>query len=198
LGSEYDPLFSGGTGEAADDLEAVRERFARAARPFLRSPWTWLAWAVLLPAAALATSAVTARWGPAGVLLLWSGTILAGGAVEAAAIARAGRREPRGPLAAWVLRMQGNTSLLAVALSALLLWVDAAWALPGLWLLLLGHSFYLLGGLALPAFRGCGLLYQAAGLATLWPWGWGLEVFAGVMLVGNLWLAWAVWRERRS
>ena len=66
------------------------------------------------------------------------------------------------------------------------------------WLLLLGHSFYLLGGLALPAFRGCGLLYQAAGLVALWPGGWGLEVFAGAMLVGNLGLAWAVWRERRQ
>ena len=98
----------------------------------------------------------------------------------------------------WVLRMQGNTSLLAVALSALLLWLDAAWALPGVWLLLLGHSFYLLGGLALPAFRGCGLLYQAAGLVALWPGGWGLEAFAGAMLVGNLGLAWAVWRERRQ
>lgn len=199
MSSEYDPLFSGGgAGEAADDLEAVRDRFTRAARPFLRSPWTWVAWAMLLPAAALSTQTVAARWGPAGVLLLWSGTILAGGAVEAAAIARAGRREPRGPLAAWVLRMQGNTSLLAVALSALLLWVGEGWALPALWLLLLGHSFYLLGGLALPAFRQCGLLYQAAGLVTLWPWGWGLEVFAGAMLAGNLLLAWAVWRERRE
>jgi hypothetical protein len=197
VASEYDPLFSGGAGEAGDDLEAVRERFARASRPYLRSPWTWLGWAVLLPAAALATRATAARFGPAGVLLLWSGTILAGGAVEAAAFTRAGRREPRGPLAAWVLRMQGNTSLLAVALSALLLWLDAAWALPGVWLLLLGHSFYLLGGLALPAFRGCGLLYQAAGLVALWPGGWGLEAFAGAMLVGNLGLAWAVWRERR-
>jgi hypothetical protein len=194
LGSEYDPLFSGGTGEAADDLEAVRERFARAARPFLRSPWTWLAWAVLLPAAALATSAVAARWGPAGVLLLWSGTILAGGAVEAAAIARAGRREPRGPLAAWVLRMQGNTSLLAVALSALLLWVDAAWALPGLWLLLLGHSFVTLGGLAFPPLRTAGLIYQIGGVAAFWPGGLPLVVLAVTTCGANLWMAMAVRR----
>lgn len=200
MSSEYDPLFSGGgaAGEAADDLDEVRERFARAGRPFLRSPWTWIAWALLLPAAALSTEAVAASWGPAGVLLLWSGTILAGGAVEAVSIARAGRSEPRGPLAAWVLRMQGNTSLLAVAFSALLLWAGQAWALPAVWLLLLGHSLYLLGGLALPAFRQCGLLYQAAGLVTLWPWGFGLEVFAGAMLAGNLWLARAVWRERAA
>jgi len=36
----------------------------------------------------------------------------------------------------------------ALALSALLVWQDLAWALPGLWLLLLGHSFYMLGGIA--------------------------------------------------
>jgi hypothetical protein len=196
--SEYDPLFSGPEGEAGDDLEAVRDRFARAGRPFLRSPWTWVGWALVLPAAALATPAVAARWGFAGVLLLWSGGILAGGVVEAASIARAGRREPRGPLAGWVLRMQGNTSLLAVVLSALLLWADAAWALPGLWLLLLGHSLYLLGGLAFPAFRTCGLLYQAGGLVALWPGGPALPVFAAVTLAGNLWLAWSVWREVRA
>lgn len=198
MSSEYEPLFGGRDGEEADDLDVVRERFARASRPFLRAPWTWLAWAAILPSAALATRTVAARWGPAGVLLLWSGAILAGGAVEAAAIARAGRRAPRSPLSAWVLRIQGNTSLLAVLLSALLLWVDAAWALPGLWMLLLGHSFYLLGGLALPAFRGYGLLYQAAGAAALWPAGWGLELFAAAALAGNLWMAYAVWRERRG
>ena len=196
--SEYDPLFAEPTEAAADDLEAVRERFARAALPFLRSPWTWVAWAVVLPAAALATPAAARRWGAPGVLLSWSVAILAAGLVEAAAFTRAGRREPRGPLAGWVLRLQGNTSLVAVALSGLLLWLDAAWALPGLWLLLLGHSLYQLGGLAFPAFRGCGLLYQAAGLLALWPHGEGLVVFAGATLAGNLWLAAAVWRGSRS
>jgi hypothetical protein len=195
MGSEYDPLFAGAEGETADDLDVVRERFARASRPFLRSPWTWLAWAVLAPAAALLTAPAAARFGPPGVLLLWSAAILAGGAVEAAAILRGRGREPRSPLSRWVLHVQGNTSLLAVALSALLLWLDAAWALPGVWLLMLGQSFYLLGGLALPAFRGCGLLYQAAGLIALWPDGPALEVLAAAMLIGNLWLARAVRRN---
>jgi len=39
--------------------------------------------AVLLPAAAFATPAAAARFGPAGVLALWSTTILVGGAVIA-------------------------------------------------------------------------------------------------------------------
>lgn len=194
--SEYDPLFAGAE-ETSDDLDVVRERFARASKPFLRSPWTWLAWAVLAPAAALSTEAVAARYGPPGVLLLWSATILAGGTFEAAVILRGRGRQPRSPLSRWVLHVQGNTSLVAVALSALLLWLDAAWALPGLWLLMLGQSFYLLGGLALPAFRGCGLLYQIAGVVALWPDGPALEVLAAALAIGNLWLAWAVGRTQR-
>ena len=56
--------------------------------------------------------------GPAGVMGLWSGAILAGGAVE---IGSYWRRRAAGstPLAAWTLRAQGNLSLVAVALSAL-------------------------------------------------------------------------------
>lgn len=197
MGSAYDPLFESAGVEVTDDLDVVRDRFARAARPFLRSPWTWLAWALLAPAAALATEPAAERFGPPGVLLLWSATILAGGAVEAAAILRGRGREPRSPLSRWVLHVQGNSSLLAVALSALLLWLDAAWALPGVWLLMLGQSFYLLGGLALPAFRGCGLLYQTAGLVALWPAAPALEVLAAALGIGNLWLAWAVRRAQR-
>src|SRR3954463_15266287 len=135
--SEYDPLFTGsGNASPEDDLEPVRERFAAASRPYLHSPWSWLAWAVLLPAASFATPAALRRGGPAGVLFAWSLTILAGGAVEVAAILRSGRKMPRTPLAGWVLRLQGNLSFIALALSALLLWLDAAWALPGIWLLL--------------------------------------------------------------
>lgn len=196
MGSEYDPLFAGAAGETSDDLDVVRERFTRASKPFLRSPWTWLAWALLAPAAALTTEPTAARFGPPGVLLLWSVTILAGGAVEAGSILRGRRREPRSPLSRWVLHVQGNTSLLAVVLSALLVWLDASWALPGVWLLMLGQSFYLLGGLALPAFRGCGLLYQIAGVVALWPYGPALEVLAAALAIGNLWLAWSVWRQR--
>ena len=198
--SEYDPLFAAEPSEeASDDLERVRERFAAAGRPYLRSPWPWLAWAMLLPAAALATAPVLAARGPAGVLLLWSGTILAGGAVESAGFLR-GRRtggaERTTPLARWVLRLQGNTSLVAVALSAALLWAGDAGLLPGVWLLLLGHSFYSLGGLALPAFRPYGLLLQLGGLAALVPGVPALPAFAVVTGAGNLWMAYAVLRRR--
>src|SRR5437764_4371072 len=109
--SEYDPLFTGsGNASPEDDLEPVRERFAAASRPYLHSPWSWLAWAVLLPVAALVTPEAVRRSGPAGALFIWSATILIGGAVEIGAILRAGRRTARTPLATYVLRLQGNLS----------------------------------------------------------------------------------------
>jgi hypothetical protein len=205
--SEYDPLFAGSarTGAGADpedDLEPVRERFAAASRPYLHSPWSWLAWAVLLPVAALVTPEAVRRSGPAGALFIWSATILIGGAVEIGAIllgrGRAGRRTARTPLAAYVLRLQGNLSFVALALSVLCLWLDAAWALPGIWLLLLGHSFYMLGGLAFPPFRTCGLIFQIGGLAALWPTLPPLPVFAVTAAAGNLWMAWRIWRQQRA
>ncbi|MFL6236869.1 MAG: hypothetical protein ACJ76N_27305 [Thermoanaerobaculia bacterium] len=126
--------------------------------------------------------------------------ILLGGTVEVLAIRRSGRRldgtTAGSTLAAWVLRLQGNLSLVALALSALLVWQDLAWVLPGLWLLLLGHSFYMLGGLAFPPFRACGLIYQLGGLVALWPQGNPLLAFAAATAVGNLWMGIGVWRER--
>ena len=95
-----------------------------------------------------------------------------------------------------MLRVQGNLSLVALILSALLVWEDAAWALPGLWLLLLGHSFYLLGGLAFDPFRTCGVLFQLGGLAALWPGGYPLAVFALTVAAGSAWVGVGVWRER--
>ncbi len=145
--------------------------------------------------------------------------ILLGGGIELAAIRGAGRREAaarvaeaagggavgeprrapgRSPLASWALRTQGNLSLVAVALSLLLLWQDLAWALPGVWLLLLGHSFYVLGGIAFSPFRAYGLLYQVGGVAALWPGGAPLPVFALTTAAANLWMSYAVWRERRE
>jgi hypothetical protein len=97
-----------------------------------------------------------------------------------------------------VLRLQGNLSFVALALSVLLVWQDAAWALPGVWLLLLGHSFYMLGGFAFEPFRACGLIYQLGGLAALWPGGSPLAVFAVTAAVGNLWIGIGVWASRRS
>lgn len=193
--TEYDPLFSSSRA-GADDLEPVRERFRAASRPFLQNPVSWFAWSALLPGAALATPLALRLAGPSGVLFTWSGVILLGGAVEFLGIRRSGRQAPGGTLAAWVLRLQGNLSLVALALSVLLVWQDLAWALPGLWLLLLGHSFYMLGGLAFEPFRACGLIYQIGGLAALWPDGYPLEVFAVATAAGNLWMGLAVWRER--
>lgn len=202
--SEYDPLFTAGEPEASGsdpaadtDLERVRDRFAAAGGPYLRSPLPWIGWALLLPGAALATPGVLAARGGAAVLALWSAAILVGGAVEAAGYIAGRKRQPASPLARWVLRVQGNTSLIAVALSALLVWLGDAAVLPGLWLLLLGHSFYLLGGLAFDAFRVYGLIYQGAGLLALWPGAPALPIFAAATFAGNLWMAAAVWWRRR-
>jgi hypothetical protein len=153
---------------------------------------------VLLPAAALATPAALRRFGPSGVLFTWSAVILLGGAVEILAIRRSAGRSGSGrsTLASWVLRLQGNLSFIALLLSALLIWQDVTWALPGLWLLLLGHSFYMLGGFAFEPFRRCGLIYQVGGLAALWPGGSPLAAFAVATALGNLWIAIGVWRDR--
>ena len=135
--------------------------------------------------------------GPAAVLFTWSAVILLGGAVEIVGIRRAGMGFSGTPLASWVLGVQGNLSLVALVLSVLLVWVDAAWALPGLWLLLLGHSFYILGGLAFPAFRTAGLIYQVGGLVALWPEGLPLVAFAVASAAGNLWMGISIWRGER-
>jgi hypothetical protein len=208
MSSEYEPLFAEQRDAAsAGDLATVQDLFRAASGPYLRSFWSWLAWALVFPGAALATPGALARFGPAGTLLTWSVAILLGGGIEVAAIRGAARREARrsppaapgrSPLATWALRTQGNLSLVAVALSLLLVWQDLAWALPGVWLLLLGHSFYVLGGVAFPPFRAYGLLYQMGGVAALWPGGAPLPVFALTTAAANLWMSWAVWREHRE
>lgn len=195
--SEYEPLF-GRDDAAPDDLTPVRERFAAASRPFLSSPYTWFAWAVLLPAVALATPALLQRFGPSGTLIAWSLAILAGGAVEMVNIRRSRRGGERGTLASWVLSVQGNLSLVALALSVLLVWLDLARVLPAVWLLLLGHSFYMLGGLAFSPMKVCGLIYQAGGAAALWPGFDPFVVFAAASAAGNLWMGVGVWRSRAA
>jgi hypothetical protein len=190
--SEYDPLFGGADGrQRVDDLEPVRDLFARAAAPFTRSPWSWWTWAAVLPAAALATRPVFARFGPSRVVVLWCSAILAAGAVEMWVVRQAATT-PRTLLAGWVLRSQANLSFVAVVISGALLWLGRPGALPGVWLLLLGHSFLVLGGLAFQPFRRAGWIYQLAGLGALWPGQDGLLWFAAATALGNLALGWAV------
>lgn len=200
MSSEYDPLGRSRDSVAVDDdLDAVRDRFERAGRPYLSSPWSWVAWAVILPATAFVTPVVLDRYGRFAVLLLWSVAVLVGGAVEVSQIMRGRTRQGAStPLAAWVLRIQGNLSLVGLALSVLLVARGLAWALPGLWLLILGHSFYVVGGLSFSPLRTSGLIYQAGGLIALWPGGSPLAVFAATVFVGNLWTAWGIWRGSGS
>ena len=199
--SEYDPLTKTLDDPLAEDgLEVVRDHFEEASRPFLSQPWSWLAWGLILPSAALATPEVLRPAGGLGVLVLWSVAVLIGGAIEASQILR-GRRRGRAEassLAAWVLRAQGNLSLVAVLISLALLLQDLPWLLPGLWLLLLGHSLFSLGGLASGALRTAGLIYQAGGILAIWPHGEGLTIFAVATLLGNLWVAGSIWRARSA
>lgn len=210
--SAYDPLFGGGDDPRSEAVaESVRDAFAEASRAYLSSPWPWVAWAVLLPTAALLTLPVRAGWGGAAVLGLWSATILAGGAVEGAALLRGRRRGRPGPLGAWAMRAQGNLSLVAVVLSALVAGLGEAAFLPGLWLLLLGHSFFTLGGLAFRPLRTAGVVFQLGGAVALvltalpvtgYPLtagagaGRGLEVFALTTALGCGWIALGLWRRR--
>jgi hypothetical protein len=194
--SEYDPLIARPEESTADDLERVRERFGQARRAYLDSPLPWLVWALVLPGAALATPFAVAAGGGPAVLLLWSAAVLLGGAVEGGIILRRRGRNAT-PLGAWVMRVQGNQSIIGLTLSLYLLWHDLAAALPGLWLLLIGHSFFTLGGLAFRPMRQAGVVYQLGGLLALWPGVAALELFAAATALGNLWIAAGLLRAGR-
>jgi hypothetical protein len=196
--TEYDPFLAPARPRfESSNLELARGLFGEASRPYLVSPLPWLAWAGILPTAALLTSSLGRRFGWVGVLLLWSFAILLGGVFELGAVRRAAGELVSTPLASWAFGIQGNLSLVCIALSFLLLWVDQAWALPGLWLLLLGHSLVTLGGLAFPPMRHAGLVYQIGGVAALWPRGEPLLVLAVTTGAANLWMALAVGRQGR-
>jgi hypothetical protein len=192
--SEYDPLIRRAPGSGSDDLERARALFEGASHAYLESPVPWLVWAIVLPGAALATPRAEAG-GAGAVLGLWSIAILVGGAVEGLAILRRGGRLATA-LGGWAMRLQGNISLVGLALSMLLLWRDLPRAVPGLWLLLIGHSFYLLGGLAFAPMKQAGLLYQLGGLVALWPGPYSLAAFALATAAGNLRIALGLmWRR---
>jgi len=192
--SLYDPMFPEPSSHDSGDLDRVRLEFRRASRPFLGSSVTWVAWAVALPAAALITARLPTD-AYATTLFVWSGAILAGSLFEGVTIYRRAHRYAPTPLGSWALRSQGNLSLVAIALSILLIWHGVSWALPGLWLLLLGHSLYLLGGLAFAPFRVSGIAYQVGGILALAPFGYSLQTFAATTAAANLWMAWAVHRR---
>lgn len=94
------------------------------------------------------------------------------------------------------MRAQGNLSLVAVVLSGLLFWLDGARYLPALWLLLLGHNLFSLGGLAFAPMRVAGILYQAGGLVALVPGSRPLWAMAAATALGNCWIGWGVVRKR--
>jgi len=201
VASEYDPAFAARArgDDPTSDLAAARRLFTAASRPYLSSALPWLGWSLLLPAGALLTPRVLLRAGYPGVLGLWSTAILLGGALEALFLFRTRRRLGGGsPLGSWAMTLQGNLSLVAVALSAVLATTGQARFLPGLWLLLLGHSFFALGGLAFRPQRTAGILYQLGGVAALVPGMPELAVFAATAFVGNLWIAIGIARRPPS
>jgi hypothetical protein len=196
--SEYDPIPPRAplTTEPSD-LERVQARFENASDGYLRSPWSWWAWSLILPAAALLSREVYPLAGPRAVLFLCSFFILCGGLIEGAIILTGSRTEARTPLAGWVLRTQGNLSLVAVALSALLFWQGLAEFVPAVWLLLVGHSFYGIGKLSFQPLHTAGLILQAGGLAALVPGIDGFVAFAGFTFAGCAWIGLGVYRRRR-
>ena len=198
MSSEYDSLSLTRSASHADSeaFEQVRELFQAAGRPYLSSPWSWAAWGLALPIAALLTREIARHGGFPWVAILWSVAILAAGLVEAWAMVRAGAGGS--PLASWALHVQGNLSLVALAISVLLLLRNQASLLPGLWLLLLGHSFYSLGGLSYRELRRYGLAYQLGGLIALFSGGASLWIFAVTTAVANFGLAATIWRRARD
>ena len=196
--SEYDPLRPRRplSGEASD-LDRVQALFSAAARGYLKSPWPWLCWAIVLPATATVTSDVAAAGGPLAVLILWSVAILLAGAVEGITMWRSRGAAVASDITRWVFRGQGNLSLVAVVLTAALAWQGRYELLPGVWLLLVGHSLFTVGGLAAKPLERGGLLYQFGGVCCLLPWFGSLTVFAITTAVANGMIAGSLWLNAR-
>jgi hypothetical protein len=198
MASEYDPVLSSARRNVdSSHLDVVRDLFQQASMPYMSSPLAWFAWAVIMPVAALATPAIANVYGPLAVLLLWSIAILLGGAFEMLTLRRS-RRGSSSPLASWAFGVQANLSLVAIALSLFLVWQGRESALPGLWLLVLGHSFVSLGGLSFHPLRQTGLIYQLGGVVALWPSGDPLMVLAMTTFFANAWMGLSISRRRAA
>ncbi|MBT8494857.1 MAG: hypothetical protein KJO07_17505 [Deltaproteobacteria bacterium] len=194
--SEYDPIPPRTPlSSEPTDLERAQTLFAQASVGYLRSPWSWWAWGLLLPAAALLTREVFPIAGPLPTLALWSVVILVGGVVEASLILGGRSLTERTPLGGWVLRTQGNLSLVAVALSAVLFWQSLPQFLPAVWLLLVGHSFYVVGRLSFKPLQTAGIILQLGGTAALVPMLDGLVAFAASFFAACAWVGWGVHRR---
>ena len=186
MSSEYETLFTGSRDpDPSADLETVRSHFEAASRPYVSSPWPWFCWAAIFPSAALLTRALAGAFGWIGVLLLWSLSILCGGTFEILSIRAHSRGQRSTALASWVFGVQGNLSLVAIVLSLLLLYLSQAWALPGVWLLVLGHSLFMLGSLSFRPLQRAGIVYQVGGVLALLPAFDSLMVMALATLVAN-------------
>lgn len=199
MSTEYDPLRAREPlSSGASDLDRVEAIFARAATGYLRSPWPWLCWALVLPLAALETTAAAAAGGPLAVLLLWSVAILLAGAVEGVTLWRSRGSVVSSDVTRWVFRGQANLSVIAIALTAGLAWQEAYELIPAVWLLLIGHSLFAVGGLAASALRRGGLLYQLGGAVSLVAQLDSLVIFATTTAVANCVIAGSLWLEARS
>jgi hypothetical protein len=200
VASEYDPVFAPrADGPESRDLAEVKRLFSAASRPYLSAAFPWFFWSLVLPAAAVAAGRLRVAASPAGQLGLWSAAILLGGGVEAFFLYRHRRRLGGGsPLGSWAMTLQGNLSLVAVALSIALVAAGEPKLLAGLWLLLLGHSLFALGGLAFPPQRTAGLVYQLGGAVALLPGVPELTVFAVTAALGNFWIGVGVLRRNAA
>ena len=199
MSTAYDTVFSPSYSRTqSSDLAAARSLFRAASGPFLASPLPWFGWALIFPTAALLTPSVAEVFSWPGVILLWSFSILTGGAFELFAVRSRGGLSASSALASWAFRVQANLSLIGVVLSFLCILWGRPGALPAVWLLVLGHSLFMLGGLAFAPLRRAGLVYQLGAILSLLPWVDPLQVLAATTLVANTWVGISIWRRRDS
>ncbi len=177
---EYEPIFftrkSKDSKEIRDDLSIVQHLFKNAAQPFLSTPWGWLGWSIILPSSLLLTPVVNLKSGLRGIILLWSFSVLLGGIIEITAI-RNSRYKNISNLSGWAYSIQGNLSLVGLALTSLLIFSSPR-IIPSLWLLIIGHSFYSLGSLADNILKYVGIYYQVMGIFTIFTHPLYISAFA--------------------